>query len=74
MSTDLQHQILHLLFDSRSGNVEEVSDVGKLSLGQLLILKGKEGNPGLSTVVVPASWKQLISLYQKIGMPRAQRC
>ena len=71
MSTGLQHQILRLLFDARSENVEEVSDVGKLSLGELLTLKGKEGNPGLSTMVVPASWKQLINLYQKLGMPRA---
>ena len=73
MSTGLQHQILRLLFDARSENVEEVSDVGKLSLGELLTLKGKEGNPGLSTMVVPASWKQLINLYQKLGMPRAQK-
>ena len=30
MSTGLQHKILLLLFDSRSGNVEEMSDVKKL--------------------------------------------
>ena len=50
-----------------------MSDVEKLSLGELLILKGKEGNTGLSTGVVHASWKQLISLFQKLWMPRAQR-
>jgi hypothetical protein len=44
-----------------------------LSLGELLTLKGKERNPGLSTVVIPTSWKQLISLYLKLEMPRAQR-
>ena len=57
MSTGLQHQILRFLFYSRSGNVEEVSDVGKLSLGELLTLKGKKGNPGLSNVATPAFWK-----------------
>ena len=72
MSTGLQHQILRLLFDSRWGNVEEMSDVGKMSLGELLTLKG-EGNPELSTAALPASWKQLLSLYQKLWMPGAQR-
>ena len=41
MSTCLQHQILRFLFDSRLGNIEEVSDLGKLSLGELLILKSR---------------------------------
>lgn len=76
MSTGLQGQILRLLFesrDSRSAIGEEVFDVGKLSLGELLTLKGKEGNAELGSVAVPASWKQLISMYQKLGMPVAQR-
>ena len=71
MSTSLQHQILRFLFDSCSGNVEDVSDVGKLSLGELLTLKGKEENPGLSTLVVPASWNQLINIYIKIRDARS---
>ena len=72
-STALQHQILCFLFDSRSGHVEEVSDVRKVSLRELLTLKGKDGIPGLNIVFVPAFWKQLINLYQKLRMPGAQR-
>ena len=76
MSMGLQGQILCILFysrDSHSRNGEEVFDVGKLSLGKLLTLKAKEGNPELSSVALPTSWKQLISLYRKLGMPKAQR-
>lgn len=73
MLTDLQGQILRNLFDSRSGNGEEVFDVGKLLLGKLLTLKDKKNNPELSSVALPASWKQLISMYEKLGMPTAQR-
>lgn len=54
------------------GNGEEIFDVGKLLLGELLMLKGKEGSTELSSVLVPTSWKQLINLYQKLGMSAAQ--
>ena len=37
------------------GNGEEIFDVGKMLLGELLMLKGKEGSTELSSVLVPAS-------------------
>lgn len=46
MSMGLQEEILRLLLgsrDSRLGNGEEVCNVGKFSLGELLTLKGRKG-------------------------------
>lgn len=76
MSMALQSEILELLFGSfgkRVENDEGCLDVEKLSLGELLTLKGKDWNGDLGGMSIPTSWKQLMSMYQTLGMPMSQR-
>lgn len=77
MPLDSQDEILRKLFKSTNEqsivDKGETIDFGKLSLGQLLALKGPNWNGDINGFQVPTSYKQLQQIYKHLGMEGTQK-
>ena len=77
VSVEAQGQAFKLLFGSGQANSatgeESTVDLRKLSLGHLLALKGPDWNGELNGCRVPTSWKNLMNMYNGLGMLKAQK-